>query len=73
MAFESPNKSGATSCSSGTVTKLYWRSLSGDTLAETDSTGSTTNAAYNEYIFFAGRRIASVNGTGAISTTSRTN
>jgi RHS repeat-associated protein len=60
-------KSGAASdCSGGTVTKLYWRSISGDALAETDSTGSTTNAAYNEYVFFAGRRIGSRNGVGAI-------
>lgn len=60
-------KSGANAdCSGGTVTKLYWRSLSGDALAETDGTGSTTNAAYNEYVFFAGRRIAQRNGPGAI-------
>src|SRR5207249_7917065 len=59
-------KSSATSCASGTVTKLYWRSLSGDAFAETDGTGSTTNAAYTEYVFFGGRRIASRNGSGAI-------
>ena len=59
-------QSSATTCSSGTVTKLYWRSISGDTIAETDSSGSTTNSAYNEYVFFAGRRIASRTGTGAI-------
>jgi RHS repeat-associated protein len=59
-------KSSATTCSSGTITKLYWRSISGDALAESDSTGSTTNAAYNEYVFFTGRRIASRNGTGTI-------
>src|SRR5579859_2990483 len=53
-------------CSIGTVTKLYWRLILGDTLAETDGTGNTTNATYNEYIFFAGRRIASRNGTGGI-------
>jgi len=53
-------------CTTGTVTKLYWRSISGDALAETDSSGSTTNAAYNEYVFFTGRRIASRNGVGAI-------
>jgi RHS repeat-associated protein len=60
-------KSGANmDCTGGTVTILYWRSISGDALAETDSTGSTTNAAYNEYVFFDGRRIASRNGAGAI-------
>lgn len=50
------------SCS-GTVTvdMLYWRSISGDTIAETDGSGSTTNSSYNEYIFFAGRRIAQSN------------
>ncbi len=41
------------------MTKLYWRSLSGDTLAETDGSGSLTNTSYAEYVFFAGRRIAS--------------
>ncbi len=29
-------------------------------------TGSTTNSAYNEYVFFGGRRIASRNGSGGI-------
>lgn len=41
-----------------TVNVLYWRSTAGDTLAETDGTGSTSNSNYHEYIFFAGRRIA---------------
>jgi RHS repeat-associated protein len=60
-------KSGANSdCSGGTVVKLYWRSISGDALAETDGTGSVSNAAYNEYVFFAGRRVASRNGSGGI-------
>src|SRR6266481_2364725 len=49
--------------SSGT---LYWRSLPGQTLAETDLTGSTTNAQYHEYIFFAGRRIARRETSGNI-------
>jgi hypothetical protein len=55
-------KSGATSCSSDTVTKLYWRSIAGDALAETDASGNTLN----EYVFFGGRRIASRNGTGSV-------
>jgi RHS repeat-associated protein len=60
-------KSGANSdCTGGTFIKLYWRSISGVSLAETDSTGSVTNAAYNEYVFFSGRLIASRNGTGSI-------
>jgi RHS repeat-associated protein len=37
---------------------LYLRSVTGDTLAETDSTGNTNNSSYREYIFFQGRRIA---------------
>ena len=37
---------------------LYWRSIWGDTIAESDLTGSTTNSNYHEYIFFAGRRVA---------------
>lgn len=50
LRVEKSNASGGT---------IYWRSISGDTIAETDLTGSTTNAAYKEYIFFAGQRIAS--------------
>src|SRR5258708_6403091 len=56
-------KSGtANDCSGGTFVKLYWRSLSGDALAETDGSGNTQN----EYVFFAGRRIASRDGSGHI-------
>lgn len=39
----------------------YWRNIAGNTIAETDSSGSTSNASYNEYIFFGGRRIARSN------------
>jgi RHS repeat-associated protein len=49
---------GASCTSSPPIDVLYWRSISGDTIGETDSTGSTSNAAYHEYIIFAGRRIA---------------
>jgi hypothetical protein len=49
MRVEKSNASGGT---------LYWRAITGETIAETDLTGSTTNSAYREYIFFAGRRIA---------------
>src|SRR5467141_2379575 len=60
-------KSGANSdCSGGTVARLYWRSIAGDAMAETDGSGNTTNAAYSEYVFFAGRRVASRNGSGGI-------
>ncbi len=62
-------KSGAASdCSGGTVTKIYWRSLSGDALTETDGTGSVTTN-YTEYVFFAGRRVASrVTGSNSANT-----
>ncbi len=49
---------GASCTSAPPIDVLYWRSLSGDTLAETDSSGSTSNASYHEYIIFGGRRIA---------------
>ncbi|HVB99835.1 MAG TPA: RHS repeat-associated core domain-containing protein, partial [Candidatus Dormibacteraeota bacterium] len=41
-----------------TVYELYWRAISGDTIAVSDGSGSTTNSSYHEYIFFAGRRVA---------------
>jgi RHS repeat-associated protein len=41
--------------SSGT---LYWYGAGSDPLDETDLTGVTTNSAFKEYIFFAGKRIA---------------
>jgi len=39
-------------------TKLYWYGPNGQVLEETDTTGSTTNAAFSEYIYFAGARVA---------------
>src|SRR2546422_676462 len=42
---------------------LYWNDLSGTPLAETDHSGNTTN----EYIFFAGGRIARRDGSGHVS------
>jgi RHS repeat-associated protein len=58
-------KSGQTCSSTGSnapnPVMLYWRSVSGQTLAETDGTGSTANANYNEYIFLANRRVAQSN------------
>ncbi len=39
--------------------KLYWYGMGGDPLDETDASGSTTNSAFHEYIFFNGSRIAS--------------
>ena len=47
----------------GTNGTLYWRDLSGNTIAETDLTGSTTDSAYREYIFFAGGRVAQRDAT----------
>ncbi len=47
----------------GTTGTLYWRDLSGNTIAETDLTGSTTDSAYREYIFFAGQRVAQRDAT----------
>ncbi len=43
---------------SGSVTKIYWYDPSGNVLDETDGTGSATNSAFNEYVFFGGQRIA---------------
>lgn len=45
--------------SSGT---LYWRDLSGNTLAETDASGSDVN----EYVFFAGRRVARIDSAANV-------
>lgn len=47
----------------GTSGTLYWRDLAGDTIAETDTTGSTTNQNYREYVFFAGQRVAQRDAT----------
>ena len=44
-----------------TVDMVYWRNIAGNTIAETDGTASLTNANYNEYIFFNGRRMAQSN------------
>jgi RHS repeat-associated protein len=38
--------------------KMYWYGPSGEVLDETDATGSTANAAFSEYVYFAGARIA---------------
>jgi len=51
LRVEKSNASGGT---------LYWRDVLGNSVAETDLTGSTTDSAYEEYVFFAGRRIAEV-------------
>jgi len=46
--------------------KLYWYGMAADALDETDSTGSTTNSAFNEYVFFVGRRIARRNSSSTV-------
>jgi RHS repeat-associated protein len=38
--------------------KLYWYGMGANTMDETDLTGSTTNSAFNEYVYFSGKRIA---------------
>jgi RHS repeat-associated protein len=38
--------------------KLYWYGMGSDPLDETDLAGNTNNSGFNEYIFFAGKRIA---------------
>ena len=52
------NANGGSCTGSPTVDVLYWRTPSGDAIAETEGTGSTSNSNYHEYVFFAGRRIA---------------
>jgi RHS repeat-associated protein len=41
--------------SNGTI---YWYGMGSDPLNETDLTGATTNAAFKEFVFFNGKRIA---------------
>jgi RHS repeat-associated protein len=44
--------------------KLYWYGIGSVPLDETDLTGSTTNSAFHEYIFFGGKRIARLDSSG---------
>ena len=37
--------------------KLYWYGPGGEVLDETDATGSTTNAAFAEYVYFDGEQV----------------
>ena len=46
--------------------KLYWYSLLGEPLDETDLTGSVTNSNFFEYIFFDGKRVARRDASGNI-------
>ncbi len=41
---------------------IYWRSVTGDTLAESDGSGNMTS----EYVYFAGRKIARRDGSGNV-------
>jgi RHS repeat-associated protein len=58
IRVQKANASGGSCTGTPTVDVLYWRNIGGNTIAETDSTGSTSNANYHEYVFFAGRRVA---------------
>ena len=53
--------SSSSSCGSLSTNELYWRDVAGDTIAETDGSGSTSDSAYNEYALFGGSRIAQSN------------
>ena len=44
----------------------YWYGLNNDPLDETDGTGSTTNSAFNEYVFLNGARTARRNAAGNV-------
>jgi len=46
--------------------KLYWYGTDGNVLDETDATGSFTNSAFSEYIYFAGKRIARRDAAGDV-------
>jgi RHS repeat-associated protein len=61
MRVMKSHANGGSCPSTAVVDMLYWRSMTGDTIAETDGSGSTTNSSYMEYVFFAGRRIAQSN------------
>jgi RHS repeat-associated protein len=50
----------------GSTGTLYWRSIFGGTLAESDLTASKTNGNYHEYVYFTGRKIARVDGSGSV-------
>jgi RHS repeat-associated protein len=50
----------------GSTGTLYWRSIFGDTLAESDLAASKTNGNYHEYVYFTGRKIARVDGSGGV-------
>jgi RHS repeat-associated protein len=47
--------------------KLYWYGMGSDPLDETDLAGVTTNAAFKEYVFFGGKRIARRDSANAVS------
>lgn len=53
-ALRAEKGNGGTCPTASQIDVLYWRSTSGDVLAETDGAGNTLN----EYVFFGGRRIA---------------
>ncbi|MGH9745496.1 MAG: RHS repeat-associated core domain-containing protein, partial [Candidatus Acidiferrales bacterium] len=46
--------------------EIPWYGVDGSVLDETDATGSMTNAALNEYIYFAGKRLARRDSAGDV-------
>ena len=46
--------------------KIYWYGAGTEILDETDSTGSFTNSAFSEYIYFEGKRIARRDASGDV-------
>ncbi len=46
--------------------KLYWYGVDGNVLEETDATGNMTNSAFNEYMYFAGKKVARRDAAGDV-------
>jgi YD repeat-containing protein len=53
--------------SGGSAYKLYWYGVGGSVLEETDGSGSTSNGSFNEYVYFAGKRIARRDSSGNVT------
>jgi RHS repeat-associated protein len=47
--------------------KLYWYGMGSSALDESDASGNTNNSSFNEYVFFAGKRIARRDSSGNVS------
>jgi RHS repeat-associated protein len=46
--------------------KLYWYGVDGNVMEETDATGNMTNSAFNEYVYFEGKKVARRDGAGDV-------